>query len=125
MRSIFLSGCFQIDMIRIGSERTTIRRNFTDAESLQVLLVWKKLTKKFSDLSVQIASKYGKLSKEDPERDVLEKAVEEIIQAWASKIRRLGGEPRQLWTIAWLQEGQERSWQLEPDNYVLKGETFE
>ena len=105
-------------MIRIGSHCSTTPREFTAAESREIIPIWQKLTQNYSEKSLAAASRYGKLDREDPEWEFLAREVNQIIQDWASKIRRLGGEPRELWTIAWNENGIERIWQLEPDRYV-------
>ena len=105
-------------MITIGSHISTGPRDFSIEDSKEILAVWQRLTKKASEKSLEVASRYGKLDREDPEWEFLAREVNQIIQDWASKIRRLGGEPRELWTIAWNENGIERIWQLEPDRYV-------
>lgn len=94
-------------------------RDFTAEESQEMIPLWQKLTKKASDRSLEAASYYGKVDRQDPEWNFLADEVNNIIQDWAAKIRRLGAEPRELWTIPWNEDGQERVWQFKPESYAL------
>ena len=105
-------------MIRIGST-DHINREFTSEESEEMIPIWHKLTKKASDRAMEAVTYYGRIEKTDPEWDFLAKEINEHIQNWALKIRRLGGEPRTLWTVAWNEEGEERIWKLESGFYSL------
>ncbi|MCJ8276698.1 MAG: hypothetical protein HRT44_05610 [Bdellovibrionales bacterium] len=106
-------------MIRIGLINSDDKRDFSAVEAEEMIVLWRRLTKKASDQSLMAVSRYGHMEQSDPERNFLKDEVNDILQNWAAKIRRLGGEPRELWTIAWHQEGQERTWQLEAEHYSL------
>ena len=106
-------------MIRIGSNDSETPREFSAEESEEILPIWYKLTKKASDRSMKVVAYYGKIEESDPEWNFLTNEINENLQDWADKIRRLGGTPRELWTITWNEEGKKRVWKLEPDHYVL------
>lgn len=104
-------------MIRIGSIDN--KREFSAEESEEILIVFKKVTKLASEKSLRVVSAYGKIDKLDPEWSFLAKRVDDCIQDWANKIRRLGGQPRPLWTVSWIVEGEQAVWSLEPESYTM------
>jgi hypothetical protein len=107
-------------MIQIKPVDRKTKRDFTAEESEELIRAWEWLTKKASDRSIRLAEAYGKLNETDSEWTILAKRVDDCIQSWAGKVRRLGGEPRAMWTIMWLEEGKKRYWSLQPETYSEK-----
>lgn len=111
-------------MIRITPTDSDFPRDFTAEESEEIIPVWEKLTKKASDRSMKVVAYYGRIEKTDPEWDFLVSEINDNLQDWAQKVRRLGGVPRELWTITWIEEGVKRVWRFDSENYVLE-ESFD
>lgn len=103
------------DMVRIGLNANDTPREFTAEESEEILPIWRKLTQKASDRSMEVVAYYGKVEPTDPEWTFLKSKINDNLQDWATKVRRLGGIPRELWTITWIEEGDQRVWRLDAD----------
>lgn len=103
-------------MIKIEFIRNP-KREFTKEESKEMIPLWERITKKASDRVVNVAEAYGDIDKSDPEWTILAKRVDDCIQDWAEKVRRLGGEPREMWGIVWLEDGKQRVWRLDESSY--------
>ena len=75
------------------------KRIFTGSEALRLLPVVRRITQEAVTRAESLALRYEALPEAHPARNDLERELNDLILAWATKIQKLGAEAKGLWLV--------------------------
>jgi len=88
-----------------STEQPIRLRSLEDSQNLSMneihraIPILSRLTNRYRKKVDIYVSRYGKITEQEVEREVLSQKVASVLLDWAEQVRRLGGEPRELWTV--------------------------